>query len=623
MQGATADGFASCFGWKAPSSASDSAWGTCVLMVMPTRAKMPAVSISRLPRRMWHDSIILMKHRWITALACAFVSTGAVCGQNESPIPPPPLVNGVAVERNLATLESLAASLAEAIEERDTLVAEAERADISEDRRMEILARAEHARERIRQLRGGFRDIIGGVEAADFETAEETETTIQDQLTEFIKPILSALQEPTSRLREMEDMRNARDVWSARRDSSDRVIARIAAIDEANRAGDNNERVAAELQAARRQWEARRSEAAGQIEVLTLQIEDRERSTPSFWQAVTAMIGDFVKSRGLNLLLALVAAVIAFMLTRRIYAWFRHISPVHHKKGGTLLGRASDLIALSTAIFVAITCVLIVFFARGDWLLLTISLILLVGILWAGKTALPPYVEQIRMLLNLGAVREDERIIYRGLPWRVESLGFYTYFQNPALHGGRMRVPLRDVMGMISRKARSDEPWFPCRQGDWVVLADNTHGQVVHQTPEQVVMKRRGGELKTYQTKEFLELAPENLAPGFRVRSIFGIDYAHQAICTTEVPAVFREAVHAALVTEFGADAVRAVVVEFNEAGSSSLDCLVKADLTHVAAPRYRYIPRLMQSTCVDVCNERGWRIPFTQVTLHRAGARH
>ena len=530
-----------------------------------------------------------------------------------------PATDPVTIERNLATLESLAQSLAQAIEERDMLVEEAGREDISPDRRLEFEAQADLARERIRQLRGGFNDIIGGAEAAEFDTSEEAERSIQDQLGEVIKPILSALQEPTSRLREMEEMRTARDAWLARRISSERVIARIGALEVANREGEDDPRVAAELQAARRQWEARRSEASGQFEVLAVQIDERERTTPSFWQALTTMIGDFVKSRGFNLILAIGTAVLAFILTRRGYAWFRRISPVHKQKGGTLIGRASDLIAFSAAILVAITCVLAVFFARGDWLLLTVTAILLVGILWAGKTALPPYIEQIRMLLNLGAVREDERIIYRGLPWRVESLGFYTYFENPALHGGRMRIPLREVMGMISRKAGREEPWFPCKPDDWVVLSDGTHGRILHQSPEQVVVKRRGEAEKTYQTEEFLELAPENLAPGFRVRSIFGIDYAHQAICTTEVPGAFREAVEAALHAEFGVEAVRAVVVEFHQAGSSSLDYIIKADVTHAAAPRYAYIPRLIQSVCVDVCNARGWTIPFTQITLHRA----
>lgn len=551
------------------------------------------------------------------AWACADPAVGQV-----EPTPEPDLPN---VERSLATLEGLARSLAEATDERNELLDEAAKPGIGEDRLQEIETLVEFERERIRQLRDRFRDLVGGAEAAEFDASEEPETTLQDQVSEVVKPILSALQEPTSRLREMEDMRAARDMWRERRDKCDTVLARITALETANRAEQGNQadeanaRVAAELEAARRQWEARRSQASGQFEVLTLQIDERERNTPTFWQSITAMIGDFIKNRGLNLLLAVVAGAAAFILTRKGYLWIRRVSPVHHWQGGTLLGRASDLIAFTAAILVSVASVLGVLFARGDWLLLTVAAILLFGALWAGKTALPPYIEQVRLLLNLGAVREDERIIYRGLPWRIESLGFYTIFENPALHGGRMRIPLREVLGMISRKARADEPWFPSQKGDWLLLSDGTHGQVEHQTPEQVVLRRRGDSLKTYRTEEFLELAPENLAPGFRVREIFGIDYAHQAICTTEVPGVFRDAVEQAMVSEFGIDAVRAVMVEFQAASSSSLDFAVKVDLTHAAAARHRFIPRLIQRACVDACNERGWTIPFTQITLHQA----
>lgn len=552
----------------------------------------------------------------IAVSLCVMACIGAVIAQ-ETPATTQG-INDVVVERNLAGLEAHAASLATAVAKRDALIVEAALETLSEDRRAEIQARIEMERERILQLRQNIRDIIGGTELAYFEEDEQIERTIQEQFSDVVKPFLSALQEPTSRLREMEEMRSTRDAWRIRRDSAQRVIERIAGLENANNDGEASSRVAKELESARRFWELQRDRAAGQVDTLTLQIEERERTTPTFWQAATTMIGDFIKSRGLNLLLAITAAVLAFILTRRVYQWFRNISPMH-KKGGSLIGRASDLIAFSAAVLASITCVMVVLFARGDWLLLTLAAILIVGVLWAGKTALPPYIEQIRMLLNLGAVREGERIIFRGLPWRVETLGFYTVFENPALHGGRMRVPLRRVMGMISRKPRTDEPWFPCQQGDWVVLADDTHGKVEHVTPEQVVLRCRGGSHKTYQTPEFLDLAPENLTQGFRVRSIFGIDYSHQSICTTEVPQVFRAAVREALVAEFGEEPVIDVVVDFHEAGPSSLDYAVKADLTHAAASRYRYIPRLIQRACVDACNAHGWMIPFTQITLHQA----
>jgi hypothetical protein len=37
------------------------------------------------------------------------------------------------------------------------------------------------------------------------------------------------------------------------------------------------------------------------------------------------------------------------------------------------------------------------------------------------------------------------------------------------------------------------------------------------------------------------------------------------------------------------------------------------------SAASYFAIGRLIQQTCVDICNQENWVIPFTQVTVHQA----
>jgi hypothetical protein len=63
--------------------------------------------------------------------------------------------------------------------------------------------------------------------------------------------------------------------------------------------------------------------------------------------------------------------------------------------------------------------------------------------------------------------------------------------------------------------------------------------------------------------------------------------------------------------------------VDFLQAGPSSLDLAVLADFKGEAAPAYRRIERALNRWCVECCNERGWEIPFPQMTVHRpAGER-
>ena len=115
--------------------------------------------------------------------------------------------------------------------------------------------------------------------------------------------------------------------------------------------------------------------------------------------------------------------------------------------------------------------------------------------------------------------------------------------------------------------------------------------------------------MKTYPSAAFLEGTPENLSHGYRLACVFGIDYQHQKISTAEVPEIFENAVTTKLAEKFGKEEIRSVKAEFKQAGASSLDYQINVDV----------LERLVQKVCVDVCNEQGWVIPFTQITVHQA----
>ena len=55
------------------------------------------------------------------------------------------------------------------------------------------------------------------------------------------------------------------------------------------------------------------------------------------------------------------------------------------------------------------------------------------------------------------------------------------------------------------------------------------------------------------------------------------------------------------------------------EAGSSSLDFQIIVDVSGKLDSRYQILARFIPRVCVDVCNEHGWVIPFTQITVHQA----
>ena len=155
---------------------------------------------------------------------------------------------------------------------------------------------------------------------------------------------------------------------------------------------------------------------------------------------------------------------------------------------------------------------------RNDWLLLGLATLLTFALVWVIIRMLPSLMEQVTVLLNFGAVQEDERVLFNGVPFRVEKLSFYTDLVNPALDGGEFTLPVRELVGLHSRPAAENEAWFPSEKGDWVRLADGNAGQVVAQTPEMVVLQLLGGARVTYQTADYLAQTPENPVARFQGR---------------------------------------------------------------------------------------------------------
>lgn len=538
------------------------------------------------------------------ALACCLPLSAQ---DDEFPAPPE-----AQVERELDWLLELAPALRlarddleEAREKLAAAATEAERAELEEA--------VNTQRQRLEELRNNFRTLSSGIEEERFLGTDDQPTTWDQSLKDLLDPLSRAMRELTAGPRELEELK--RNLESSRddRELSAQALERIDALIELV----EEEAVIEELRQTRELWQGRLARATSEQEVFEQQVEMRQSDRRSMFEKVSDFFASFWRSRGLNLVMAAVAVVLVVWLVVRGYRLLRRLKPFRGRSG--FASRASDLMAKVVAGLLAVLAVVLVFYLRGDWLMLALSIVLLLGLLWASKAAIPPYIEQIRLILNVGPVREGERLIYNGIPWRVERLNFYCRFKNPELSGGVLRLPVQEVTGLLSRAQDPREPWFPTEENDWVVLSDEIYGKVVEQTPDQVVVLRLGGSRKTYPTPDFLALSPENLSRGFRVSVNFGIDYMHQAISVEEVPGVFCDRLELTLNERFGREQVRSVKVEFASAGASSLDYAVLADFDGEVASRRNVIERLIQATCVEVCNEHGWTIPFTQVTVHQA----
>ena len=548
-----------------------------------------------------------LPRRWAAALVAACVTTGAGGQPPTEPTPGYPVAEAGALQSLEALQRALAMKEAEAAALQEQLATTAD--DMQRD---DVRRRLVEVRAAIEEQRRQFDGFAADVDLGPFSPQKESKFDWQEQLGKLLEPILAEFENATAESRTIGQLRAQLEKVRTRRDLADKAVANLKTLLAQSASPDLRVR----LENRRDVWTRIRDEADNEFSALNLQLQGRLAGRKSVLDQTTAYAKNFFRTRGLNLLLGIGAFCAVFFGFRYGERLARRL-----RRRGTEKRFSSRLAALLFHVFSVLgglVAMMLTFNLAGDWFLLGIVVIFLFGVGWASIKTLPQQIETIKLMLNVGAVREGQLIAYDGTPYRVDALGLSAHLNNPRLEGGTRLLPVSFLVGLNSRPIGPDETLFPCEKGDWVALADGLTGQVVSQTPGSVVLNAAGGTRATYATAAFLGLQPRNLSTGFRVETTFGVDYRHQAIATTDVPAKMRAKLQAELPRLVGAENLADVQVAFAGANSSSLDYAVWADLRGAAAPLRARLPGLLQRLLVEACNENGWTIPFPQLTVHR-----
>ncbi len=471
---------------------------------------------------------------------------------------------------------------------------------------------------RLDELKNQFNELATGVRGEDVRTADVEDLDLAEEVKDILRPGVQALKQATEKPRETELLRAREKRLAEQASLAKGALSRLSKWKEGS-VDELSYRRVTELQEL---WASRQKDAEGQLEAIAVQLEQQASERDFVLKPVSEAFENFFKGRGLNVLKALGALIVTWLVLRWLWRLIGKLPLIRKQNQGAFAWRLLELCAVVGSALVAAMAALFVLYFSGDWLLLTLFIVFLVGLGWAAKSAIPRVFDQTKMLLNLGPVRKGERLTFEGVAWEVGTIGVYTELRNCELTGGLIRMSIKRLSLLRSRPHESSEVWFPTKTGDWI-LANGSLGKVITQTPEYVKIVRLGGARETYLTPEFLALAPVNLCKSFRVKGSFGIDYAHQEISTGEVVSVFQAQLANGLVELLEErEHLNSVNVEFARAGASSLDYAILADFKGEAAERYEKLKRGIQRICVEVCNEQGWGIPFTQITIHQAEAR-
>ena len=458
-----------------------------------------------------------------------------------------------------------------------------------------------------------LKEIAAGADIVRLRAREELKFNFQEELFSLLRPAMKEMKDMTSHVREKSDLKDKIAYYRERQPVAELAVANIAGL------LNENEDASLEkyLQGILAEWQKQLAFMQSELQSAELQLEKLEASEASLADASQSYLKSFFQKRGLYLAQAILVVFVILVLSRMSYRAMARLIPGYRKEYRSFRLRLLDLMHRIITVILAIIGPMVVFYVAEDWVLFTLGILLLLGIGLTLRQALPRYWQQIELFLNIGSVREGERIFLDGLPWKVRRINVFSILENPAAEISQ-RVRIDDLVDLKSRPANQGDPWFPCKRGDWVRLSDGMRGKVTGISQELVQLIERGGAHRTYQTADFLALSPINLSTNFRIKETIGITYSLQQESVTTIPDTLKAHIERRADDEgYGGQLIN-LRVEFERANTSSLDLVVIADFDGALADLYNRLRRAIQRWCVEACTEYHWEIPFTQLTLHQ-----
>jgi len=525
-------------------------------------------------------------------------------------------------DSHVAQVESLSALL-NSIESKGTEISTLNTAILqagNEVEKAELLEIAKTLQAEKTSLLRQFESVSGGVDASEFIDEEPKPFDLQTEAITILEPLFNELSKATAGPRELDALESDLQRFSSQAQKASLAVQTLDGLIAERPEGD---RLRETLGSAREVWIRRRNAATNQKTVLRNQLESKLAARESVTENLRRSVTGFVRSRGVHLLLGVLAFVGVYLLIRLIHRSFARRTAERPQQERSIYSRLIDVMLHVLAFVAALVALVLVFFMTNDFLLLLLTAIFIAGLAWGGVKLVPSMLDELRIVLNLGPVREGERVIYSGLPWRIDTLGFQTDLSNPALTGGKITIPVRGLVDMQSRRYSEEERWFPCQAGEWVRLENpEVIGEVLFQTPEYVSIRLLGGTVQTLPVTAFLNRSPANLSDGYRVEIRFGIDYQHQADATGIIRDKMEQGVRERLEALIGdPESVLKVTARVLRSGDSAIDYEIQADVTGEVAPRYEELQRSLATFMIDLANENDWKIPFRQIQLHQTSA--
>ncbi len=569
------------------------------------------------------DSLKRYRRTAFFAVLFLLVWTGFSQAQETNPDPAPDKM-----EVELSSVEKLQKQLIQITQRKIYLGKELQKLKRSPTTSM-IEERTREIEKELTSLNSKFESLATKIQESDIQSHDQPELTWMQELQEITKPLLMALREITERPRKIESLKtwiqSLKDQIATYEVARNNVEELMELEIQLNQEPGGSELASVNPADIKKSFQEKLSALKEKYnpEYLQLDLEESKKQLNALQDAdisvikmTSEFIRDFFQVRGRNLLIAIATFLLFWGVLSSIFWLVSHKTTlfsrldIHYRK---VIKAAYRFLILGVGTMASIVSL----YLLDDWLILSILILVFVGMALAFREFIPSLVQELRLILNLGTVREGERMIWEGIPWLVQEIGVYAVLRNARLQGGLLKLRVGELIGHHSRPLVHEEEWFPTKVDDWVFLSDETYGRVMKQTFEQVVLECLASR-RYFPTAEFLQMSPRNLSTGFRILIRFGLDYGVQSKICDDLPQLFEERLSQEFADRVAGEEpdIQSIHVQFESAEASSLNLLVSVKVDGRCADEYFSLKRKINRLLVQVCNENSLTIPFNQLTV-------
>jgi small-conductance mechanosensitive channel len=460
-----------------------------------------------------------------------------------------------------------------------------------------------------------FEKIASGIDSSLMsEDAGFESTTLTQDFQMLLKPLVESAKGATQDMRKKAELEEEIEHYKFLLPYAVKADENIHKLIEDS----NQTELKQELKTLEKYWQGKVKLITSNLNASLHELDVLEENSVSFSDSFSESTKNFFQDRGLVLFEGFVAFILVISLMNLLHHYILKLFPIFTKPSRSFYLRLLDLLYKVLTAVLAIIVPMAIFYYEEDWFLFSLGVLLLIALIWTFRNLMSNLWQQARLFLNIGAVREDERIYYEGLPWRVKNINIFTILENPTSKV-RLRIPIESLVGLTSRPSLKHEPWFPCKVGDWMLLSDGYYGRVLGVSFEFIELEDLGGGQKLYRVSDFLGLTPLNISTDFRIVQKFGISYRHQKESTTLILEQLKAYMLEQVEKDGFSEGLKRLQVQFESAGDSSLNIALIADFNGTVASSYYTLRRALNRWAVDACNHYEWEIPFPQLTIHQA----